>query len=81
MMRSRHTNHGRILEQKHTIENMFLETFSRRYVGKHKDFMGKRGHIISGGVKRARSIIRVRFSDKIAYLHKKSLEIINDCFE
>ena len=56
----------------------FKENLVVRYVGKHKDFMGKRGHIISGGVRRARSVIRVQFSDKTAYIHKKSLEIIND---
>ena len=59
----------------------FKENLVVRYVGKHKDFIGKRGHIITGGVKRARSVIRVQFSDKTAYLHKKSLEFINDCHE
>jgi len=52
-----------------------------RYIGKHKDFIGLRGKVISGGVKRARSIIRVQFTDKISYLNKKSLEFINDCLE
>lgn len=52
----------------------FKENLVVRYVGKHKDFIGKRGHIITGGVKRPRSVIRVQFSDKICYLHKKSLE-------
>ena len=50
-----------------------------RYVGKHKDFVGLRGTVINGGVKRARSIIRVQFKDKIGYLNKKSLEFIDDC--
>ena len=50
-----------------------------RYVGKHKDFVGLRGTVIDGGVKRARSIIRVQFKDKIGYLNKKSLEFIDDC--
>jgi hypothetical protein len=55
----------------------FKENLVVRYVGKHKDFMGKRGHIITGGVRRARSIIRVQLSDKIAYFNKKNLEIIS----
>ena len=57
----------------------FKEGLKVRFIGKHKDFAGKRGTIILGGVKRPRSIIRVQFSDKIAYLHKKSIEIINEC--
>jgi len=57
----------------------FKENLVVRYVGKHKDFIGLRGSIIGGGVKRARSIIRVQFTDKISYLHKKSLEFIDDC--
>ena len=36
------------------------------------------GTIMKGGVKRSRSIIRVQFPDKIAYIHKNSLEIISD---
>lgn len=59
----------------------FKEGITVRYVGKHKDFVGQRGKIILGGVKRARSIIRVQFTDKIAYLNKRSLEIIVDCDE
>lgn len=56
----------------------FKEGLQVRYVGKHKDFIGKRGTIIKGGMKRPRSVIRVKLSDKIAYFNKKSLEITID---
>mgnify|MGYP001267846036 CR=1 FL=1 len=61
----------------------FEEGLTVRYVGKHKDFIREEGTIMKGGVKRSRSIIRVNFTDKIAYIHKNSLEIIfkNDTSE
>ena len=55
----------------------FVEGLTVRYVGTHKDFLREEGSIRSGGTKRPRSIIRVQFQDKIAYLHKNSLEIIS----
>jgi hypothetical protein len=57
----------------------FKEGLMVRYVGTHKDFKGQRGNIITSGAKRSRSIIRVRLPDRIAYIHKNSLEIISDC--
>lgn len=56
----------------------YKEGLMVRYIGKHKDFIGQRGKIIKGGVKRARCIIRVQLTDKITYFNKKSLEIIVD---
>ena len=54
----------------------FVEGLTVRYVGTHKDFVREEGSILGGGTKRSRSIVRVQFPDKIAYLHKNSLEII-----
>ena len=53
----------------------FKEGLQVRYIGKHKDFIGKRGTIIKGGMKRSRSVIRVQLSDKVVYFNKKSLGI------
>ena len=55
----------------------FMEGLTVRYVGTHKDFVREEGSILSGGVRRSQSIIRVQFQKKIAYIHKNSLEIIS----